>query len=236
MRRPSSPQLDHLVIAAATLEEGVAWCEATLGVTPGPGGEHALFATHNRLLKLGCHNAPNAYLEIIAINPGASPTRAPPFQRWFDLDTLHMRRSLAKNGPQLVHWVASVPHLDAALTHLQAQGIERGTPLTASRPTPQGLLQWQISVRDDGQRLFDGCLPTLIEWGDTHPAESMPVSGVHLNRLGLVHPHASELAVAIDTLSLVGVSVGHGEALLQAELATPQGLVTLRSNPVEAPT
>ena len=34
--------VDHLVIAAATLDEGVAWCEATLGVTPGPGGRHAI--------------------------------------------------------------------------------------------------------------------------------------------------------------------------------------------------
>ena len=33
-------QVDHLVIAASTLDEGVAWCERTLGMTPGPGGEH----------------------------------------------------------------------------------------------------------------------------------------------------------------------------------------------------
>jgi hypothetical protein len=44
--------VDHLVIAAASLEEGVAWCEATLGVTPGPGGEHPLMGTHNRLLRI----------------------------------------------------------------------------------------------------------------------------------------------------------------------------------------
>ncbi len=31
-------QLDHLVVAARTLEDGVAWCEATLGVTPGLSG------------------------------------------------------------------------------------------------------------------------------------------------------------------------------------------------------
>ena len=37
-----------------------------------------------------------------------------------------------------------------------------------------------ITVRADGQRLFDGCLPTLIEWGDTHPAATMPESGVTL--------------------------------------------------------
>jgi hypothetical protein len=41
-------QIDHLVIVAKTLEQGVQWCEATLGVTPGAGGEHALYGTHNR--------------------------------------------------------------------------------------------------------------------------------------------------------------------------------------------
>ena len=35
----ATPMLDHLVVMAASLDEGVAWCEATLGVTPGPGGQ-----------------------------------------------------------------------------------------------------------------------------------------------------------------------------------------------------
>jgi hypothetical protein len=55
-----SVQLDHLVIAAATLEEGVAWCEATLGVTPGPGGKHPLMGTHNRLLSIATAVFPDA--------------------------------------------------------------------------------------------------------------------------------------------------------------------------------
>ncbi|MEO7742546.1 MAG: VOC family protein [Usitatibacter sp.] len=46
-------ELDHLVIAAATLEEGVRYVEAQLGVTMGPGGKHATMGTHNRLLSLG---------------------------------------------------------------------------------------------------------------------------------------------------------------------------------------
>ena len=35
-------RVDHLVVAAASLEEGAAWCEATLGVAPAAGGEHVL--------------------------------------------------------------------------------------------------------------------------------------------------------------------------------------------------
>ena len=75
--------LDHLVIAAHTLEQGVAWCEATLGVVPGPGGRHALFGTHNRLLRIDRPGFANSYLEVIAVDPEApSPGRA----RWFGLD------------------------------------------------------------------------------------------------------------------------------------------------------
>ena len=49
---PPLATLDHLVVLAPSLASGVAWAEATLGVTPGPGGEHSLMGTHNRLLRL----------------------------------------------------------------------------------------------------------------------------------------------------------------------------------------
>ena len=224
-----SARLDHLVIAAATLAEGVAWCEATLGAVPGPGGEHALFGTHNRLLKLSAEGSPNAYLEIIAINPSATPTRAAPLKRWFDLDDEALRVSLKLDGPQLIHWVVSVPQLATALTTWQRQGVDRGPALTASRPTPQGLLQWQISVRDDGQRLFQGCLPTLIQWGAIHPAQSMPDSGLSLQRLTLQHPEAAVLDAALAAIELAGMKPVPGPAAFSAELLTPRGPVTLRS-------
>ena len=37
--------VDPLVVAAASLEQGVAWCEAKLGVTPGPAAVSATVAT-----------------------------------------------------------------------------------------------------------------------------------------------------------------------------------------------
>jgi hypothetical protein len=222
-----SATLDHLVIAAATLAEGVAWCEATLGVTPGPGGEHPLFGTHNRLLKLRAPGAPNAYLEIIAVNPGATPSRLAPLKRWFDLDDPALQDRLQQQGPQLVHWVASVPDLNAALTAWRALGIDRGPALTASRPTPAGLLQWQIAVRDDGQRLLGGCLPTLIQWGESHPAQSMSESGLTLRGLRLSHSKHNLLRSALQAVDLRGVQVDGSDAALVAELDTATGRVAL---------
>lgn len=229
MSHPHGAQLDHLVVAARSLDDGVAWCEATLGAVPGPGGEHALFGTHNRLLRLACAQSPRAYLEIIAINPEATPTRPAGLRRWFDLDDPALQARLAQQGPQLVHWVASVPDTAAATERLAALGIDRGPVIAASRPTPQGLLQWRITVRDDGQRLFDGALPTLIEWGATHPAEAMPTSGLTLRRLALSHPQAPGLQQALGAVGFDHPDVAQGPAALTAWLDTPLGPRTLRS-------
>ena len=221
--------VDHLVVLAPSLAEGVAWCEATLGVVPGPGGEHPLMGTHNRLIPVNTAAFPRAYLEIIAINREAVPQRAAGAKRWFDLDDDTLQARLRTQGPQLAHWVAQVPDLPQALATLSAQGIDRGQVVAASRPTPQGLLRWQISVRDDGQRLFNGCLPTLIQWGDTHPTQAMADQGVALESLALAHPQADALRQALDAVGLGAIPVHTGPARLQARLRTPRGLVDLIS-------
>ncbi|HCY17544.1 MAG: hypothetical protein A2Z93_11090 [Curvibacter sp. GWA2_64_110] len=224
----ATAQLDHLVVLAATLAEGVAWCEATLCLTPGPGGQHALMGTHNRLFSIASASYPQAYFEIIAIDPAAPP---PARTRWFDMDNAALRERVQQQGPQLAHFVARVPDAPAAVAALRAQGIERGDVLQASRPTAQGLLQWQITVREDGQRLFDGGLPTLIQWGAVHPTDAMPASGITLEQLAVRHPQADTLAAAYRAigLGLDRVSVQAGPARLQALLHTPRGPVQLSS-------
>jgi hypothetical protein len=223
--------LDHLVVLAPSLASGVAWAEATLGVTPGPGGEHPLMGTHNRLLRLsnGKGQPGAAYLEIIAINPAATPELQPPEHRWFDMDDPALRERVAQMGPQLVHWVARVPDLTAALLAWRELGIDRGEARAASRPTPGGLLQWQISLRPDGQRLFDGCLPTLIEWGPHHPTAAMPDSGLTLKSLTLQHPQAALLQAACQAIGLDAALITVGPARLSAQLSTPGGPLTLHS-------
>lgn len=229
-----SARLDHLVVVAPTLSSGVAWCENTLGVTPGQGGAHPLMGTHNRLLRISGPDFPRAYLEIVAIEPAVTPTRAPPLRRWFDMDNEPLRARIAAQGPQLAHFVASVPDLAAALAALASQGIDCGRIIEASRLTPHGLLQWRITVRDDGRRLFGGALPTLIEWGAdggaAHPAQTLPDCGVRLTGVRLSHPDSPQLQAACTAIGLTGVAIEAGTARLSATLLTPRGGVTLTSD------
>lgn len=222
-------RVDHLVVVAATLAEGVAWCEATLGVTPGPGGQHPLMATHNRLLRVATVDYPRAYFEIIAPDPQADAARRRAGARWFDMDDGALMDRIATSGPRLVHFVANVPRLQQALAAWRSLGIDRGESVAASRMTDRGLLSWQIAVRDDGRRLFDGALPTLIEWGEAHPAAAMPECGIALHALAVRHPQAEALQAAFEAIGLQGVAVAQGPAQLRATLLTPRGTVVLDS-------
>jgi len=213
-------RLDHLVVAAKSLDEGVRWCEATLGITPGLGGQHPLMGTHNRLFSLADEAFPQAFFEIIAIDPSAAP---PGRARWFGLDGLDL-----EEGPRLLHVVARCDALAALSDRLSAAGQDIGPALAASRETPAGRLEWQISVRDDGRLLAHGALPTLIDWGCTrHPTLSMPASGVALHKLTL-----RGLAPAVArALGLPGVEMREGPGpAITATLGTPRGRVTLSSH------
>lgn len=228
--------LDHLVIVARSLDQGMAWCEATLGITPGPGGEHKLFGTHNRLFKIATPVNSMAYCEIIAINSEAAYTIKQGSKRWFDMDNEALQVAVAQ-APRLVHFVANTADVQAARAALSALGIDRGPALEASRHSRKGLLQWQITVRDDGQRLFNGALPTLIQWGKPgdaeplrlHPRNSLPRSGVTLQSLAVTHPDASALQAAYAAMGLEGIEVQEGPANLTVTLQTPKGPVTLHS-------
>jgi hypothetical protein len=218
-------RIDHLVVAAHSLVQGVQWCEATLGVTPGAGAEHPLMGTHNRLLRITTASYPRAYLEIIAIDPGARP---PGRIRWFDLDDELLQQQL-RHQPRLVHFVARSADAASALKALQHLGIERGPLLNSNRSSTSGVLNWRISVREDGQRLFYGGLPTLIQWGGTHPADDLPVCELTLQAMQVRHPRPEDLGAAYSVIGLQGVTVEQGAPNLVATLATPKGLVALHS-------
>jgi hypothetical protein len=211
--------LDHLVIAADSLAQGAAWCEATLGVAPGPGGKHALMGTHNRLLRIDGPGFAQVYLEIIALDPEAlAPGRA----RWFGLDDAALRVSL-KASPRLLGAVVRTPNVEMHRWGLVTLGQDPGPALAAERDTPGGKLAWRILVRDDGALPAGGRLPTLIQWLGRHPTEAMAPSAVALQsaQFGAINPREAEL------LRLRGATLKLGGPALQVTLATPRGPVTL---------
>lgn len=214
---PLSIGPDHIVVAARRLDEGTAWCEATLGATPVEGGRHANMGTHNRLLGLGDGVHRRMYLEIIAIDPAAPP---PVRARWFDLDAPRLQAAIAA-GPRLVHWVARCNDIERAIAALHAAGHDPGEAIAAERTTAHGLLRWRISLRDDGVRLAGGALPLLIEWGAAHPCDRLPASAVSIARIALG-------GIERGLAAMLGVVPGAaGATPLSVSLDTPRGRVEL---------
>ena len=242
-------QIDHIVVVAHTLEQGVAWCEATLGITPEAGGDHPQFGTHNRLFKVATPSFPLAYFEIIAIKKAASQAANTTTigqkstknevknSRWFDMDDAALQAAVAKE-PRLVHFVVNTDDIQAGRAALKAIGIDRGAAVEASRPTRKGRLEWKITVRDDGQRLFSGALPSLIQWGKSgaeeplrlHPRNTLPRSGVSLQSVAVTSPTPEKLQAAYDAMGLTGVTLTEGDADITVTLKTPKGLVELQSH------
>ena len=207
--------LDHLGIAAATLEQGEDHLERLLGVRPQRGGNHVAMGTHNSLLKLGA----KTYLEVIAIDPEASPPKRP---RWFALDSGAMRDALVEM-PRLIHWVVRTDDIDAA---------RRVSPIVLgpARPMERGAFRWRITIPDDGRLPGEGLVPTLIQWSDArHPTDTMQESRVRLVALSAAHPEPARIRSALEKLSLgemLKVTFGTTPRLA-AMLQTPRGPVTL---------
>jgi hypothetical protein len=207
--------LDHLVVAAATLEQGEDHLERLIGVRPQRGGKHSAMGTHNSLLRLGA----KTYLEVIAIDPEAAPPKRP---RWFALDSAGMREALA-DAPRLIHWVARTDDIDAAR---RACAIDPGPTQSMERAA----FRWRITIPGDGHLPGDGVVPTLIQWSEaSHPTDTMQQSGARLVAFSAAHPEPARVRSALEKLSL-------GETLkvtfgtlprLAAMLQTPRGAVTL---------
>lgn len=201
--------LDHIAIAAETLEEGVDYVETTLGVSMAAGGKHPLFATHNRLLGLG-----DIYLEVIAIDPSSG---AVPRCRWFNLDRF-------SGPPRPTNWICKTNEPKTDLPRALA-----GTgPMVEVR---RGDIRWQITVPENGCLPLDGCAPALIDWADLpSPARSLPNQGCRLRELKINHPSHDKLAQFLQgLLKDPRVVVEYAEQpSFEIEIDTPWGMKCLR--------
>jgi len=214
-RTPVPLPLDHLIVAATALEQGIEWVAERLGAPPLPGGKHVAMSTHNALLRIG----PRAYLEIIAVDPSGTP---PKRSRWLDLDDPRMRATLAE-APTLIHWAVRTQDIE---NDVKRSPIDLGEIL----PMQRGDLAWRLTVAEDGHLPGRGLVPTLIEWSDArHPTDRLPHSGVELVTLAAEHPEPAPIREALAGLGQSEtLKVTYGRApRLAAMLRTPRGVVTL---------
>lgn len=200
-------ELDHLAVAAETLNEGREAVEHALGVRLQAGGQHVKFGTHNVLLGM----EEGLYLEVIAVEPEAGALSYP---RWFDLDRFEGR-------PRPRIWICRTDDLDGVVADIPGAGV----PVALER----GDLRWRMAVPEDGVLPFDNAFPAVIQWeGSAHPAARLAPSGCALRRLVIAHPEAEALRAALkDWLEDERVVIEPGAQAMRFEIDTPHGLRVL---------
>jgi len=125
--------LDHLIVGASSLADGVDYVAKVTGATPRRGGRHVAMGTHNALLRLG----DRVYLEVLAI-----------------------QAELAEH-PRLIAWVARTNDIDGAVARCPialgaVHPFERGAyrwritmPDDGKRPATgllPALIQWDVAA------------------------------------------------------------------------------------------
>jgi hypothetical protein len=201
-------KIDHIVLAAESLPEGLFFIEDRLGISFEPGGSHDQFGTHNKLLNLG-----DCYFEVIAIDPQApKPGRAV----WYDLEVF-------SGAPRIITWVCET---DRMPDHLKKVPYDVGEILPVSR----GALEWNITVPKDGSLPMNGCAPSLIDWkGAASPTVKLPDRGYRLLSLTLSHPEPTKLDHFINsTLNDPRIIFKKSQHIsLGAMIETPTGIIEL---------
>ena len=188
-------QIDHLVIGAKTLSQGVNYVREQLGVEMPFGGVHTKMGTHNHLMRTG----KNTFLEIIAINHDIDPPDRP---RWFGLDDPFIRQQIDRQ-PSLLTWVVN--------THDIKKLAQRSTfSLGNAELISRGQLNWYFGLPDDGRLIAGGMLPYVIQWQtDKHPSKNMIDLGCNLERLEIFHPYPRWLQSALSSIGASGLVQVH---------------------------
>ncbi|HTJ45275.1 MAG TPA: VOC family protein, partial [Kofleriaceae bacterium] len=170
MSRSALDALDHLILAAASLDEGVAFVRERFGVSPKLGMRNPAAGTDHARVALG----PRRYLEILAPAPGneLSPTLEP------------IRRLAA---PSLYSWAIAT---DAG------PGPRADWLGDARSDVPGGsFVRWRnlaVTIA------LGAAAPAFIHWSDgaPHPADDAPPAG-RVIALRLAHPDPAAAAAAL---------------------------------------
>lgn len=213
-------RIDHIVIAAESLDQGVEYIRDVLGVEIPKGGVHTTMGTHNHLMQLG----DESYLELIAIDPDA---KIPAHPRWFALDDDLMREALRKS-PRLITWVMNTPNI-ARLA--QDTDFHIGKPTQLQRDN----LSWQIALTDDGRLLANGLMPYVIQWHSRpHPSTSMANLGCRLAALEIHHNRPAWIyqnlaSIGAEKLVTIHSLDDDSAPYLLVKIDTPAGVKSISS-------
>jgi len=216
--------IDHIVIGAHTLEQGVDYIQQQFGVKVPLGGVHPKMGTHNALMQL----SDSLFFEIIAINPDSytDETLIVDQPRWFSLDDPLLQKQLIQQ-PRLLTWVVNCSDINRALT----QGIYRQT--CAERIT-RGELSWDFALPADRSLLAAGLIPYILQWHGSHPAAKMKNLACQLQYITVHHPQPQWLtdqlrSIGIKDLVKIKSLPATQLAFMEAVFKTPKGLVSLSS-------
>ncbi len=215
MIRDAGEALDHLLIGAPTLEEGIAWLREKTGVQAAVGGSHPGLGTWNALASLG----PRQYIEIIAPDPAQPgvPTFYAPSLR--DLKT-----------PRVAAWAAAATSLASRFGTNLPPGFVCETPRSGSRVRPDGTrLAWTLAFpRLIARGTLGGVLPFFIDWAATehHPGQTSS-PGLTLRGFAIEHPEPGDV---LDGLRALGLDAPVHEAVnarIRVEVLGPSGSIVL---------
>lgn len=204
-----SAHIDHIILGVGDLDQGIeAFAELT-GVRPVYGGKHPM-GTHNALVSLGGRT----YLEIIAVQPGASPPA-----HFADLSGL---KELTPVG-----WAVSSDDLEHLRSRLVASGLALTDLQEGSRVTPSGsTLRWQtFGLKEE---LHEA--PFFIVWDaeSPHPSSTSP-TGCSLEGWTVAGPNQELLARLGSALELSFGTARAPAPAMSLTLACPKGSVLFES-------
>lgn len=201
-------KIDHIVIGANDLDQGVAFIEKKLNATLPRASKHADMSTHNCVASTGN----DSFIEILSIDPEApTPIRA----RWFDMDNPRVKEKF-QQSPCAYHWVVGTSDLDAVIKNSPV-------PLGEVVKFTRGERSWRLTIPSDGSLQEEGLIPTFIEWSPgQHPSSGMTDLGLELQEVVLTHPKPTwliDILTQLDVADLATVVAGE-EKSITFKLAT----------------
>jgi hypothetical protein len=206
-------KVDHLILGAADLEQGIERFAARTGVRPIFGGRHPGRGTQNALASLG----DGSYVEILAPVQGAA-------------DTPDFRGLSALTELTPVGWAVSTRDVAATVALLAGARFTTSPPRAGARVRPDGRkLEWTtFGIVEPAMEQA----PFFIRWGDgsLHPSADSP-RGCTLAAFDVSAADDSDLRRLLDRLA-PGVAVGRRTtAPLEVVLRCPKGDVRFPAGP-----